>query len=296
MQCDFDDHWHEECGVFGIYGDPEAAEKTYLGLYALQHRGQESAGIASTDGEAIALKKGLGLVWSVFADPNAMPRLRGMAAIGHNRYSTRGASDIVNAQPICIESRLGMVALAHNGTITNASELRQSLQARGAIFQTTSDSEIVLHLMALETEKPVMANLGVQQTKTQRHGWLSGRIGIIQRRVAPYPVPFGRNRWRRPCRRGKSAGSSEGAPPIHIWHAWCLNTIGMSVRSPSLLRRFDILAFNPHWGVLAAPRFFLRINATWIARCADPRRSRVSDPGPPAWPRLHPRCGSRRKG
>jgi amidophosphoribosyltransferase len=148
MQSDFDDHWHEECGVFGIYGDPEAAEKTYLGLYALQHRGQESAGIASTDGNTIALKKGLGLVWSVFADPTAMPRLKGSAAIGHNRYSTRGASDIINAQPICIESRLGMMALAHNGTISNASELRLSLQARGAIFQTTSDSEIMLHLMA----------------------------------------------------------------------------------------------------------------------------------------------------
>jgi len=153
MQCDFDDHWHEECGVFGIYSDVEAAEKTYLGLYALQHRGQESAGIASTDGKTIALKKGLGLVWSVFADPQAMPRLQGNAAIGHNRYSTRGASDIVNAQPICIESHLGMMALAHNGTITNASELRSSLQARGAIFQTTSDSEIVLHLMAHSREQ-----------------------------------------------------------------------------------------------------------------------------------------------
>ena len=156
MQSDFDDHWHEECGVFGIYGDPEAAEKTYLGLYALQHRGQESAGIASTDGTTIALKKGLGLVWSVFADPAAMPRLKGSAAIGHNRYSTRGASDIVNAQPICIESRLGMVALAHNGTITNASELRLSLQSRGAIFQTTSDSEIVLHLMAHSIKQSFM--------------------------------------------------------------------------------------------------------------------------------------------
>jgi len=159
MQYDFDDHWHEECGVFGIYDDPEAAEKTYLGLYALQHRGQESAGIASTDGTTIALKKGLGLVWSVFADSNAMPRLRGSAAIGHNRYSTWGASDIINAQPICIESRLGEMALAHNGTITNASELRLSLQARGAIFQTTSDSEIVLHLMAHSSEQSFMAIL-----------------------------------------------------------------------------------------------------------------------------------------
>jgi len=156
MQYGLDEHWHEECGVFGIFGDPEAAEKTYLGLYALQHRGQESAGIASADGGSISLKKGLGLLWSVFSDPQAMPRLRGTAAIGHNRYSTRGASDIVNAQPIFIESRLGGMALAHNGTITNAGELRRGLQEAGAIFQTTSDSEIMLHLMAHSREASFM--------------------------------------------------------------------------------------------------------------------------------------------
>lgn len=149
----YDGHWHEECGVFGIFGDLEAAEKTYLGLYALQHRGQESAGIASSNGEDINLRKGLGLVWSVFFDPDAMPPLRGMAAIGHNRYSTRGTSDITNAQPISIEYKAGKVALAHNGTIANAKELRSELQGRGAIFQTTSDSEIILHLMAHSKEE-----------------------------------------------------------------------------------------------------------------------------------------------
>lgn len=143
-----DDHWHEECGVFGIYGDPEAAEKTYLGLYALQHRGQESAGIASSDGSDITLKKNTGLVWSVFADPGAMPPLRGMAAIGHNRYSTKGSSDLINAQPISVECKAGKIAMAHNGTITNAVELRHELQDRGSIFQTTSDSEIILHHIA----------------------------------------------------------------------------------------------------------------------------------------------------
>lgn len=147
-----DDHWHEECGVFGIYGDREAAEKTYLGLYALQHRGQESAGIASSNGREINLRKGLGLVWSVFFDADAMPPLRGMAAIGHNRYSTKGSGDITNAQPISIEYKSGKVALAHNGTLTNAKELRNELQERGAIFQTTSDSEIILHLMAHSKE------------------------------------------------------------------------------------------------------------------------------------------------
>ncbi|HQQ14583.1 MAG TPA: amidophosphoribosyltransferase, partial [Deltaproteobacteria bacterium] len=122
-----DDHFHEECGVFGIYGDREAAEKTYLGLYALQHRGQESAGIASSDGSSIRVRKGTGLVWSVFADPDAMPPLRGIAAIGHNRYSTKGSSDLVNAQPLSIECKAGKIAVAHNGTIANSAELRREL-------------------------------------------------------------------------------------------------------------------------------------------------------------------------
>jgi amidophosphoribosyltransferase len=148
MSDEWDDHWHEECGVFGIYGDSEAAEKAYLGLYALQHRGQESAGIASANGSEIALHKGLGLVWSVFSDPSAMPKLKGAAAIGHNRYSTRGTNNVINAQPIVIEYKSGQIAVGHNGTITNASELRKYMQDTGSIFQTTSDSEIVLHLIA----------------------------------------------------------------------------------------------------------------------------------------------------
>ena len=145
---EIDDHWHEECGIVGIYGDASAAEKVYLGLYALQHRGQESAGIATSDGNEIVLHKGLGLVWAVFADPSAMPKLSGHAAIGHNRYSTKGTTTITNAQPIVIECKSGQIAVAHNGTITNASQLRKGMQDSGSIFQTTSDSEIVLHLIA----------------------------------------------------------------------------------------------------------------------------------------------------
>jgi len=153
-----EDHegWHEECGIVGIYGDERASEKVYLGLYALQHRGQESAGIASADGTCIACHKGQGLVWSVFSDPRTMPGLKGHAAIGHNRYSTRGVSTIVNAQPIVVECRQGTMALAHNGTITNASSLRRLLHDAGSIFQTTSDSEIVLHLVARSREDGVI--------------------------------------------------------------------------------------------------------------------------------------------
>jgi amidophosphoribosyltransferase len=153
---ELDDHLHEECGVFGIFGDPEAAEKTYLGLYALQHRGQESAGIASTSGDDIKLRKGLGLVWSVFSDPESMPPLRGTSAIGHNRYSTKGSTVIINAQPLSIECKAGKIALAHNGTITNAQELRKKLELEGAIFQTSSDSELLLHLIARSKEATLL--------------------------------------------------------------------------------------------------------------------------------------------
>jgi len=143
-----DDCPREFCGVFGIFGDRKAAEKTYLGLYALQHRGQESTGIAATDGREISLHRGMGLVWSVFQNPDIMPRLGGTSAIGHNRYSTTGSSDLMNAQPILIRSRGSQIAAAHNGNLVNSSELRNILEEKGAIFQTTSDSEIILHLIA----------------------------------------------------------------------------------------------------------------------------------------------------
>ena len=145
----------EFCGVFGIYGDEKAAEKAYLGLYALQHRGQESAGIAASKGNEISLHKGTGLVRSVFSKPDVMPRLKGTSAIGHNRYSTTGASDLTNAQPILIRYKGKQIAAAHNGNIVNALALRKKLEDQGSIFQTTSDSEIVLHLIARSEEDSI---------------------------------------------------------------------------------------------------------------------------------------------
>ncbi|MBN2466546.1 MAG: amidophosphoribosyltransferase [Deltaproteobacteria bacterium] len=139
---------HEFCGVFGIFGDQRAAEKAYLGLYALQHRGQESAGIAASDGEKISIHKGMGLVWSVFAHPDVMPSLAGASAIAHNRYSTTGVSDLVNAQPLVVTIDGQSVAVAHNGNLVNSLSLRTMLEKAGSIFQTTTDSEIVLHLIA----------------------------------------------------------------------------------------------------------------------------------------------------
>ncbi|MBI5166932.1 MAG: amidophosphoribosyltransferase [candidate division NC10 bacterium] len=147
MECD---KFHEECGICGIYGHPEASNITYLGLYALQHRGQESAGIASSDGQVLHLEKAMGLVADVFTRER-LKRLPGQAAIGHVRYSTTGSSHIKNAQPIVVGHRRGAVALAHNGNLINANKLRADLEAQGSLFSSTTDSEVILHLIARST-------------------------------------------------------------------------------------------------------------------------------------------------
>ncbi len=137
----------EECGVFGIYApDQEVARLTYYGLYALQHRGQESAGIAVSDGRSIALHKGMGLVSEVFSD-SVVESMMGKMAIGHVRYSTTGSSLLANAQPLVVHYQKGMMALAHNGNLTNALELREELGKNGAVFQTTIDSEVIINLI-----------------------------------------------------------------------------------------------------------------------------------------------------
>lgn len=138
----------EECGIFGIYGPGlDVSRLTYYGLYALQHRGQESAGIAVTDGHGIRLHKNMGLVPEVFSD-EILSRLTGRMAIGHVRYSTTGSSLVINAQPIVCYYGKGMLGLAHNGNLTNIAELRSSLAANGSVFQTTNDSEVIVNLIA----------------------------------------------------------------------------------------------------------------------------------------------------
>jgi amidophosphoribosyltransferase len=138
---------HEECGIFGVYGHPEAANLAYLGLYALQHRGQEGSGICSADGRHISLEKSRGLVADAFNEKR-LRRLPGHIAIGHNRYSTAGSSVLRNVQPIVANFALGTLAIAHNGNLVNAIELRTSLEDEGAIFQSSSDSEVIVHLIA----------------------------------------------------------------------------------------------------------------------------------------------------
>ena len=138
---------HEECGVAGVFGNAEASRWVYLALHALQHRGQESAGIISSNGTGFHLHKGMGLVADIF-NRRTMDGLTGHHAIGHVRYSTAGSSNIQNAQPIMVATANGRIAIAHNGNLTNAITLRKQLEEKGSIFQTSSDSEVVLHLFA----------------------------------------------------------------------------------------------------------------------------------------------------
>src|SRR5881397_3665283 len=138
-----------ECGLFGVFGHPNAAVLTYYGLFALQHRGQESAGIVTSNGPGTTFlfHKDMGLVSQVFGQEE-LARLKGMRAVGHTRYSTTGSSTVKNAQPFVVDCFRGQLAIAHNGNLINADLLRDELERKGSIFQTTADSEIILHLLA----------------------------------------------------------------------------------------------------------------------------------------------------
>ena len=144
---DRSDRFHEECGVVGIYGHPDAANLAYLSLYALQHRGQESAGIVSSNSQTLLAHRGLGLVADIF-DERQIRRLEGTSAIGHNRYSTAGSTTLRNTQPLVARYTHGSLAIGHNGNLVNADELRLRLERQGSIFQSTVDTEVILHLIA----------------------------------------------------------------------------------------------------------------------------------------------------
>ena len=152
------DKFREECGIFGVFNHPEAANLTYLGLYALQHRGQESAGIVSSDGHGLHVHKAMGLVADIFTE-RVLKTLPGYIAIGHVRYSTTGSSQLVNAQPFVVSGGIGSIAIAHNGNLTNAMEIRQELESYGSIFQSTMDTEVIVHLMAVSREKTLLNRL-----------------------------------------------------------------------------------------------------------------------------------------
>jgi amidophosphoribosyltransferase len=205
-----DDHFHDECGVFGVYGHPEAANLTYLGLHALQHRGQESAGIATIDdAKRLHVHRAMGLVQDVF-NPGVIASLPGAVAIGHVRYSTAGGSHVRNAQPLAVEHGGSALVCAHNGNLTNADALKAHLDAAGAIFQTQSDTEVFLHLVARAPQGAVVDRVvhALRQTRgafsvlflvgdtliaaRDPHGFRPLSLGILNRAhvIASEPTAF----------------------------------------------------------------------------------------------------------
>jgi amidophosphoribosyltransferase len=176
------DKQREECGVFGIWAQghsEEAANYAYLGLHALQHRGQESAGIASTDGETIHVHREMGLVADIFG-ADVLSTLKGYAAIGHVRYSTAGASHLKNAQPLAVQYAGGAVAVAHNGNLVNAEQLRFELENQGSIFQTSSDTEVIVHLIArARAPGPAGSNEQLLGAVREALGKVSGAYSVL---------------------------------------------------------------------------------------------------------------------
>ena len=152
------DKFHDECAVFGVFNHPEASNLAYLGLYALQHRGQEASGIVSSDGQHFYVQKGKGLVADIYSK-SVLAQLPGHMAIGHNRYSTQGQSHLKNAQPFVVEYSQGPIAIAHNGNLVNGGLLRDELERAGSIFQSTSDTEVIIHLIATSREPTLMGRI-----------------------------------------------------------------------------------------------------------------------------------------
>ncbi|OHC76135.1 MAG: amidophosphoribosyltransferase [Rhodospirillales bacterium RIFCSPLOWO2_01_FULL_65_14] len=183
-----DDHPKEECGLFGIYGLPDAATHTALGLHALQHRGQEAAGIVAYDGEQFHSHRALGLVGDNFSSPDIMNRLSGKVAIGHVRYSTTGDTVLRNVQPLFADFKFGGLAVAHNGNLTNAYEIRKELVQRGCIFQSTSDTEVIIHLIAISEYGRVVDRL--TDALSQIVGAYS-LVAITQKKLIGVRDPYG---------------------------------------------------------------------------------------------------------
>jgi amidophosphoribosyltransferase len=202
------DKLREECGVMAVYNHSDAARLTYWGLYALQHRGQESAGIASADGQQVNDIKGMGLVSEIFTD-DVLARLPGYMAIGHTRYSTTGDSALLNAQPISVDSTKGLIAIAHNGNLVNLGTAKERLERDGALFQTTSDSEIIIQLIAHSKATTLVDCIA------ESLGQVEGAFSIVmmtRNRIFAARDPHGF----RPLSMGRIAGV-DGAPDTFVF-------------------------------------------------------------------------------
>jgi len=202
------DKLREECGVMAIYNHPDAARLTYWGLYSLQHRGQESAGIASADGQEVNDIKGMGLVSEIFTD-DVLAKLPGHMAIGHTRYSTTGDSALLNAQPISVESTKGLIAIAHNGNLVNLGTAKERLERDGALFQTTSDSEIIIQLIA-HSKRSTLVDC-IADSLAQVEGAFS-IVMMTRNRIFAARDPHGF----RPLSMGRIAGV-DGAPDTFVF-------------------------------------------------------------------------------
>ena len=204
-----DDKFHDECGIFGVFDHPEAANLAYLGLYALQHRGQESAGIAASDGTTLHVEKAMGWVADVFS-PERLKRLPGRSAMGHVRYSTAGSSTLRNAQPITATFSRGSIALGHNGNLVNAEALRKELEALGAIFQSTSDSEVILHLIARADREPALRAVVGRPDESALDGRETGGL----HRALPAEVQGRRHAGEAPVNRMEVLAPSEASAHV----------------------------------------------------------------------------------
>lgn len=205
------------CGIFGIYGHPEASNLTYLGLHGLQHRGQESAGIAASDRTRLRTYRGMGLVVDVF-DQATLGQLKGTAGIGHVRYSTSGESDLANAQPLAVRHARGQLAVAHNGNLVNAGSLRRALEKEGSIFASNSDSEVIIHLFARTQQRKIVDR--VAATLQQVHGAYSVLL-LTERKLIAARDPHG---FRPLCLgrlpvqdRRRSGNASSAGGSTHAW-------------------------------------------------------------------------------
>ena len=185
---DVDDHFHEECGVFGIFGHADAAATTALGLHALQHRGQEACGIVTFDGEHFHAHRAMGLVGDNFGSAGIIRRLKGAVAVGHVRYATTGETVLRNVQPLFADFEFGGLTIAHNGNLTNALAVRKALVRRGAIFHSTSDTETIIHLVATSHYSTVVDRL--IDAMRQLEGTYS-LVAITRRKLIGMRDPYG---------------------------------------------------------------------------------------------------------
>ncbi len=285
------DKFKDECGVFGIFGHPEAANMTYLGLYALQHRGQESAGIAASDGAQIRLSKAMGYVADTF-DGETLSQLPGSMAIGHVRYSTAGESKISNAQPILIECGHGQIAICHNGNLVNAGEVRSELVRQGSIFQSSSDTEVILHLYA-RSRAP-------ESSRCSGRIGLAGPGGFLPGADDPRPHDRHPRSPRLPSARARAPRQRDGhrlGNLCHGSHRRHLHPGHRARRSPGRQRRGDPVDQAVSAG--AARALCLRACVLRAARqlCVREKRERDQDePGPHPRPRATGRGRRHRAG